>query len=804
MPLCHYQQFTAAAMKYKNVFRSGPLRVVGVCVWLASTLAAADEITELPAVIPQPASMLVQPGQFMLTKATTIVVPANDPEAKQIAEYIADLFLKSRSLHLPIRAGKAHDGAINIQRLRQPRSHVSTVEAYALSVNPKRATISAKSSIGLRYGGITLWQLLNSSPAAPAIHAVTINDAPRFAWRGVMLDSARHFQSPEFIRHYIDWMALHKLNVLHWHLTDDQAWRLEIKRYPALTKVAAWRVPAGPAAQADIDAATGKPRQYGGFYTQKMVREIVAYATQRGITIVPEIEMPGHASATLAAYPALAATTQPPKVVPADWGIYSNVYNIEEPTFTFLENVLAEVMALFPGKFIHVGGDEVEKTQWKQSPQVRKRMRELGIADPIALQIYFTQRIGHFLQKNKRRLVGWDEILEPGLPASAVVMSWRGSEGALAAASKGYDTVLSPWPTLYLDNWQRVSSDEPPGRGHLISLEDVYRFEPMPDKLTASQQQHVLGLQGNVWTEHIRTESRVGSMTFPRAVAIAELGWSPQNKRDWPDFMRRLTTQFSNYDAIGMPYSDSAFAPQVETHYLLDAARARLVIDSQTHYGDLRFTLDGKDPSIESTRYQGTFTVPVPSELRVAAFNGNRRISRPRIVPINRDYSQRRASQQLKLCTENIALSLEDDAPLQGHRAVFLVDVQNPCWIFAGAELDAVTGIAAAVGQVPFNFQIGDLVKKIQFPHPVSQEGELEVHLDTCQGDVIARLPLLPAISTNAVTALPRVDIAPQTGKHDLCLRFAQAFAPPEEDLLWVLDWFQLIESELAPLGNRK
>lgn len=804
MPLCHYQQLTTAAMKCKVISRHSAWCAIGVCVWLASTLATADDITELPAVIPQPASMLAQPGEFTLTKVTPIVIPANDPEAKQIAEYIADLFLKSRGLHLPIRVGKAHDGAINFQRLRQPSTYVSAVEAYALSVNPNRATISAKSSIGLRYGGITLWQLLNSSPEAPAIHAVTIDDAPRFAWRGVMLDSARHFQSAEFIRHYIDWMALHKLNVLHWHLTDDQAWRLEIKRYPALTEVAAWRVPAGPAAQADIDAATGKPRQYGGFYTQKMVREIVAYAIQRGVTIVPEIEMPGHASATLVAYPALAATMQTSKAVPADWGIYSNVYNIEEPTFAFLENVLTEVMALFPGKFIHVGGDEVEKTQWKQSPQVQKRMRELGIADPAALRTYFTQRIGHFLQKNKRRLVGWDEILEPGLPASAVVMSWRGTEGTLAAARKGYDTVLSPWPTLYLDNWQRVSPDEPPGRGRLISLEDVYRFEPMADKLTASQQHHLLGLQGNVWTEHIRTESRVGSMTFPRAAAIAELGWSPQNKHDWQDFMRRLTTQFSNYDAIGMPYSDSAFAPQVDVHYLPNAAQARLVIDNQTHYGDLRFTLDGKDPSAESMRYQDTFSVPVPSELRVAAFNGNRRISRPRVVPISREYSQRRASQQLKLCTENIALSLEDDAPLQGRRATFLVDVQNPCWIFVGADLDGVTGVTAAVGQVPFNFQIGDLVKKIQFPHPNSQDGELEVHLDTCQGDVIARLPLLPAISSNAVTALPRVDIAPQTGKHDLCLRFAQAFAPPEMDLLWVLDWFQLIEREPVPSGSRK
>jgi len=378
-------------------------------------------------------------------------------------------------LRLPVRAGPPRNGAIVVQRETKAGPGP---EAYRLEASSQRITITAGTPTGLLYGGITLWQSLPlHAGKVTAVPAMTITDTPRFGWRGIMLDSARHFQSPEFIRHFIDWMALHKLNVLHWHLTDDQAWRIEIKKYPELTAKGAWRVPAGPAARSDIDPATGRPRLYGGYYSQDMVRSIVAYAAGRGITIVPEIEMPGHASAAVAAYPQLGATTaQAIAEVPSDWGIYANVYSPEEGTFEFLEGVLGDVMALFPGKYIHVGGDEVVKDQWKQSPAAQARMRELGITDPVALQTYFTQRIARYLEAHGRRLVGWDEVLEPGLPPAAVVMSWRGIDGALAAAAKDYDTVLSPWPTLYFDNRQGEGNDEPPGRGRTISVEDVYRF----------------------------------------------------------------------------------------------------------------------------------------------------------------------------------------------------------------------------------------------------------------------------------------------------------------------------------------
>ena len=677
-------------------------------------LAAAAE----PALIPDPAMLVRGSGEWQSDAGTAIVAGTRDAHASRIAAQLADLVQRTCGVRIPVRTSAGKGTVIQLAR---STSAAMGPESYRLDVRPGRATISARGDSGLLYGAVTLWQLMcprEKAEGAIVVPAMRIDDAPRFAWRGLMLDSARHYQSPRFIRQFIDWMALHKLNVLHWHLTDDQAWRLEIRKYPLLTSVGAWRVPAGPAAQADIDAATGKPRLYGGAYSQSEVRALVAYAAARGVTIVPEIEMPGHASAAIAAYPMLAAAPQPVRAVPADWGIYPNVYNLDETTFGFLEDVLTEVMALFPGKYIHLGGDEVEKTQWKASAPVQARMKALGIREG-SVQVYFTQRIGRFLQAKGRRLVGWDEILEPGLQPAAVVMSWRGIEGALAAAAKGHDTVLSPWPTLYFDNRQADVAD-PPGRKRIVSVEDVYRFEPMPGKLTAAQQRHVLGLQGNLWTEHIRTEERVAIMTWPRAAAIAELGWSAPAKRDWPDFQRRLAAQFARYDALQMPYAKNTLVPS---------------------------------PPFST---------------------------RPGLP-------MRRTSHELKLCTDNIALSLEDDAPVVGKRAIFLVDIMDPCWIAADVDLENLDGVVAAVGQVPFNFQIGEDIHKIVFPKPVAPEGELEVHLGDCKGPLIARLPVKPAMASQAVTELPRAPVAAHPGRSDVCVRFAQETLEP----LWVLDWIE-------------
>ena len=350
-----------------------------------------------------------------------------------------------------------------------------------------------------------------------------------------MLDSVRHFQSPAFIERLIDVMALHKLNVLQWHLTDDQAWRLEIKKYPKFTKrrwLAGPRRAARPLRPTSI-RPSGKPRLYGGVYTQDQVREIVAYAQARNITVVPEIEMPGHALSAVLAYPELGSDEIPASAaIQSDWGVFPYLYNVDDKTFGVLEDVLTEVMALFPSAYIHVGGDEAVKDQVEGFARGSGAYEGAGDRRRGALQSYFTHRIGAFLEGHGRRLIGWDEILEGGpLPPSATVMSWRGMSGAITAAKAGHDTVLSPAPFLYLDNRQSARPEEPPGRGAVVTLHDVYAFNPAPDALTPDQRRHILGLQANLWTEHIRTEDRVETMAFPHAAAIAETELVPGSRR---------------------------------------------------------------------------------------------------------------------------------------------------------------------------------------------------------------------------------------------------------------------------------
>ena len=689
-----------------------PMKRPAAAAATALVLLAASARAE-PPVVPAPASVKVRQGSLVVTHATALSVEPGDVGAQRAAANFADLVARTHGLRLRVRHDKPA-GAIVFQRVRN-----GPPEGYRIDIGPKGARLSASTEAGFSHATATIWQLLARGKGAVTLPAVAIEDAPRFAWRGVMLDSARHFQSPEFIRRFIDWMALHKLNVLHWHLTDDQAWRLEIVKYPRLAQVGGWRVPAGAAAAQNLDPATGRPRMYGGYYSQATVRALVSYAAERGITIVPEIEMPGHASAAIVAYPQLAATAHPPAAVPADWGVYHNAFNVDDATFAFLEDVLREVMALFPSVYIHVGGDEVEKSQWREWPAAKARMRELGIDDPAKLQVYFTQRIARFLHANGRRLVGWDEILEPGLPAGAVVMSWRGTDGALVAATRGHDTILAAHPTLYFDNAQAISRREPPGRGRVIALRDVYAFDPILTALAPDKQKHVLGVQGNVWTEHIRTEERVAWMAYPRAAAVAEIGWSQPERRGWEGFQKRMQALEGRYASVGL--------------------RARPLAD----------------PPLRRPGPRGPFL-----------------------------------SHDLKLCTEHIALALEDDAPIAGARPSFLVDVMNPCWLLPQARLDGIDGIAVSVGQVPFNFQIGDDVKKIRFPAATTPEGELEVRAGSCTGEVVARLPLAPATISHEVTALPPAPLAPRKGREDLCLRFAQ----PRLDPLWVIESVRLLE----------
>jgi hexosaminidase len=758
---------------------------------------AAQAGDPAPAVIPQPASIVPGRGAFRIGTPLDIVEPPGDAAAERTAHELAELLSFAGGLPLRARQGGARDGAVML--LRRAAGTLGA-EGYRLSVTPQRVTIEAENAAGWFYGGITLWQLAQSSSVGTSdatFEAQVIEDRPRLAWRGLLLDSARHYQSPAFIGHLLDWMALHKLNVLHWHLTDDQGWRMEVRKYPALTAVGAYRVPAGAAAAADIDPATGAPRRYGGFYRQDEIRSLVAHAAHRHITIVPEIDLPGHASAAIASYPWLGVRPDLVQAVPSDWGVFSHVYSPEESTFRFLEDVLAEVLELFPGPYVHIGGDEVVIDEWQHSPRVAERLRELGLHSPADLHGYFAARVERFLREHGRRAVGWDENLEPTLSRSAVVMSWRGTDGVRAATARGNDVVLAPDPALYFDHRQGAGLEEPPGRVAVISLKDVYQFEPLVAGLDAGQQRHVLGLQANLWTEHVRTEPRVAAMAFPRLAALAEVGWSDAGRRNWPDFERRIAVELGRYRKMGLPFDESLFGINGSIDYAPDGRTATVTLRRQADLGVIRYTDDGTEPTSSSSSYSDPLSVAIPREIRAASFSGEQRLSSTRVLRTSSGLAGRRASGELNLCSSAVALALEDDAPREGPRAVFVLDIENPCWIWHAAPLDRVTAVAAAVGQVPFNFQIGADRDKIRFATPTTPHGELEVRLDGCNGELYARLPLAPAVTSNAVTVLPEERVRARAGVHDLCLRFAQKNIDP----LWALDW---IELRTTPVPGRE
>jgi hexosaminidase len=437
-------------------------------------------------------------------------------------------------------------------------------EGYQLDVTPTGVVIRASTTAGLFYGIQTLRQLLppqvesreKVTGVAWDVPCVQIKDSPRCAWRGLMLDCARHFFDKGEVERLLDVMALHKLNTFHWHLTDDQGWRIEIKKYPKLTEDGAWRPGIGfkldPKRSTHYDAAG----RYGGFYTQDDVRDVVAYAARLHITVVPEIEMPGHAVAALSVYPAFSSTTRPLRIA-AGAGVMEGIYNpADEATFGFLDDVLTEVAGLFPGPFIHIGGDEVPKGPWKKSPECQALIKGLGLKNEDELQSYFIKRVEKIVESKHKRLIGWDEILEGGLAPGAAVMSWHGVGGAVTAANAGHDVVLSPTSNAYLDYGQTHLKGQPPTIGGYVPLSKVYSFNPAPAGLSPEQLKHVLGAQGNVWTEYMPNLQQVELMAFPRELAIAEVTWTPHDRTDYADFVRRWDRDKSRLKIMGVNYFD--------------------------------------------------------------------------------------------------------------------------------------------------------------------------------------------------------------------------------------------------------
>jgi len=528
-------------------------------------------------VVPRPVHLTPRPGTFTLTAGTVI---ATDQASRALGAMLADYLFPATGFRLAVRGGApAPAGGESISIRLDTTLHALGDEGYRLDVSRGAVTIRAARPAGAFYAIQTLRQLFPAAILRQAkvtgtawtIPAVSIEDYPRFSWRGMHLDVGRHFMPKEFVKKYIGLLAFHKMNRFHWHLTEDQGWRIEINQYPRLTQVGAWRTQTIIGRPDRRDSTTwrfdGQP--HGGFYTQDDVREIVAYAQARFVTIVPEIEMPGHSQAAIAAYPELGnkGDTLSPWT---SWGVDENILNPGEQTIRFYQNVLTEVMGLFPGHWIHIGGDEAPKAQWKTSPLAQERIHELGLKDEDELQSWFTRRMDEFLTAHGRSLIGWDEILQGGLAPNATVMSWRGTEGGIAAARAGHDVVMAPGSHTYFDHYQSTDTTrEPLAIGGLLPLDTVYAFEPVPAELTADEARHVLGAQGQVWTEYIPDPKRVEYMAFPRACALAEVLWTPREERDYADFQRRLATHVARLAVLDVNYRTPGIAatpPVPDTH----------------------------------------------------------------------------------------------------------------------------------------------------------------------------------------------------------------------------------------------
>jgi hexosaminidase len=503
--------------------------------------------------VPLPKQIEIGRGSFQFKEETTFTLDATSAGVDLAVDYLSN--------HLKERYGVALRKTEASAKL-----HLSVAgeddgfgeEDYRLEVTPAKISLIGGSPAGLFYGSVTLLQLLDEGERlgrAGSVPAVNIVDSPRFSWRGMHLDVARHFFPISFVKRYIDLLAMHKMNRFHWHLTEDQGWRIEIKKYPKLTEIGAWR------SESLVGHYTDEPRRYdgvryGGFYTQDEIKEVVAYAAKRFITVVPEIEMPGHSVAALAAYPELACTDGPFEVEKL-WGVHEDVYCAgKESTFAFLEDVLTEVMGLFPSTYIHIGGDECPKTRWKAHDLDQKRIKEENLKDEHELQSYFVKRIERFLSSYNRRLVGWDEILEGGLAPAATVMSWRGFEGGIEAANSGHDVIMTPTSHCYFDYYQSEDKEsEPLAIGGFLPLSKVYNFEPMPPQIDPEKAHHILGGQGNVWTEYMKTEDKVEYMVLPRMSAMAEVLWTPESDRSYKGFVERLEmTHFGRFDRMGLKY----------------------------------------------------------------------------------------------------------------------------------------------------------------------------------------------------------------------------------------------------------
>lgn len=510
-------------------------------------------------IIPQPQLVIKEKGRFEISERTKIRIYPLNEETRLAADFLSKLIHNPTGYVLKVVESDKIDSD-NISLVID--TSIKNKEGYTLSISPNNVVVKAKTAVGLFYAVQSIRQMLPAEVEKAGIvnniklslPACTIKDAPRFVYRGMHLDVARHLFPIEYIKRYIDMIALHKLNTFHWHLTDDQGWRIEIKKYPKLTEIGAYRAQTVKPFKTGKEPSDFDGKRYGGFYTQEEVKEVVAYAKKRFVTIIPEIEMPGHARAALSAYPEYSCTGGPFKVA-ENWGVFEDVYCAgNDATFSFLEDILSEVIDLFPGKYIHIGGDECPKARWEKCPKCQNRIKELGLKDEFELQTYFITRIEKFLLSKGRNIIGWDEILEGGIAPNATIMSWRGEEGGIEASAQNHKVIMTPNLFTYYNYYQTDPEGEPQAAGHILSLQKAYGYDPMPKDISEEQKKYIIGTQGCLWTEFFPTAELMEYMAYPRMFAMSEVGWTSLEHKDFDAFVAHLEKNKKRYDVLGINY----------------------------------------------------------------------------------------------------------------------------------------------------------------------------------------------------------------------------------------------------------
>lgn len=572
------------------------------------------------ALIPQVQKMTLGQSSFKFKQSTKLVVESVDQEL--IAGKFAGLFEKSAGWKPQVVVG----GNEGTNQVYFKTDQVMGPEAYTIEIQQNRIEIKASKPAGFFYATQTLRQLLPAEIESQQkqanmewlVPAASISDTPAFKWRGFMLDVSRHFFPKEDVLRMIDNLSLHKINTLHLHLVDDQGWRIEIKKYPKLTEVGAWRVDredkpwGGRAAQEAGEKAT-----YGGFYTQADIKEIVAYAQAHFINVVPEIEMPAHVMSALAAYPQFSCKGKPLTVPPGGVWPITDIYCAgNDSTFLFLQDVLSEVIDLFPSKYIHVGGDEATKTEWEKCPKCQKRIKDEKLKNVGELQSYFMKRMEKFVNSKGKTLLGWDEILEGGLPAEATVMSWRGFQGGIEAANQGHDVVMTPTSDCYFDYYQGPMDQEPLAIGGYLPLSKVYNFNPVAPEISAEGAKHILGGQANLWTEFVPNFKHLEYMAFPRIAALAEAVWSPKEVKNWDDFSRRIKLFMKRYDQLGINYAKSGFKVSAKPEFDAQKKQLTIALKSEISGGEIHYTVDGSEPTASSPVYAEPVVITQSSTLK--------------------------------------------------------------------------------------------------------------------------------------------------------------------------------------------